>query len=274
MVPGERRETRDVRDHVRLRIRVRLIGDQGFGCAQSFERLVALAQEPEDLADENLGLGRPSVILGREQRVSSLRHEAERLRGLERIDDPRVAEEQVGSGLVVCRPELDRGAVEPPRSLEGAERVGSVARFPQAEPCASRQLLRGHAGRSIELERASGSGARASRRGPRVGPSDSIQSAARRCFSARAARGICAVGDVTDEQVAEGVLALAPRRTSAARGARTPSARAGAAAARRRAGHGRRSAASGAEPEDLPEHGRVLEQEPSRRSEAHRGARR
>jgi hypothetical protein len=124
-----------------------------FGCAQSLEPLVALAQEPEDLADENLGLGRPSVIPGREQRVSSLLHEAERLRGLERIDDPRVAEEQVGSSLVVCRPELDRGAVEPPRSPEGAERVGSVARFPESEPCASRQLLRGHAGRSIELER-------------------------------------------------------------------------------------------------------------------------
>ena len=58
-----------------------------------------------------------------------------------------------GSGVVFCRPELDRSAVEPLRSLEGAERVSSVARFPEREPCASRELFRGHAGRSIELER-------------------------------------------------------------------------------------------------------------------------
>ena len=56
-------------------------------------------------------------------------------------------------------------------------------------------------------------------------PRLSIQSAARRCFSARSGAGDLAVGDVADERVGEGELGSRPRRTCASASARIPCAR-------------------------------------------------
>ena len=47
------------------------------------EPLVSSAQEPEDLAGENLRLSRLSQVTGRAQSVSSLRDQVERCRRLE-----------------------------------------------------------------------------------------------------------------------------------------------------------------------------------------------
>ena len=180
VLPGERRETRNVGDDVRLGVRVRLVGDQRLGRVQLVSKPSSRWPRSQKISPTRISASAawalsPAASSASRASVDEARATAWASRACDR---PRVAEEQDRRGPRRLGPELDRGAVEAPGSVEGAERVrrgrplreAGTVHASSAPPSRLRRLDRARA--------RSGSGARASRRDPRDGPSDSIHSAA------------------------------------------------------------------------------------------------
>ena len=98
-------------EHERLRRRWPPLVDQLTGALEMFQRPVALAPVQPDTREPGLGLGRSLDLPRAEQALGRIREH--RVVESDVVDAaPRVGEEQLGTLLVVPRPELERCLVE------------------------------------------------------------------------------------------------------------------------------------------------------------------
>src|SRR6186713_970518 len=175
------------------------------------ERAVSAAEKPVHLTQERLRLARLTGVAGCERGVDRLGDDLGRTAKCDAVQDTPIANEQLGTRRLVLGPRVDRGGVEPPRRLPRAQGVCAVAGFMQRQPRWSLERGRVRSRGPGELQSA-GVVVR-EHLGMIVRPAELLDPlAGEPVLLGSAGTRNLAIGDISNEQVPEGVLALARHR--------------------------------------------------------------
>jgi hypothetical protein len=149
---GEHLEAGDIGRDIGLGERRGAVPHESDGSVEAFESSVALAQEPEVLAQQFLRLGRAFWVAGVEQGVAGLLEDISRTAALYPLGDSAKTQQKLRAAGIFRGPEVESAGVELQRRSKCAEGVRSVARFAQPQAGAFCQLLCLDARRLVELE--------------------------------------------------------------------------------------------------------------------------
>ena len=257
-VPCKSPVARDLAEHTRFRGRGRLGSSQLIGTIEVLEAALSVALRPPELCEHRVDLGGPRTVPRRKQGRARLLEQLAALLviGVEGCESE--AKLQVRVLRCSLRPELERLAVEHDRGGVGAQVASVVACFRECHTGPRRQLARLLAGRARNLECRQV----VMRDHLRVilGPAERFDPAGRPdvLLAAHQARDL-GIGDVAQEQVEERVLRLVrDRRAPVPADELLALERVNLLFKSRRVRITERG--DRARPEDLPDHGGVLEE--------------